>query len=1351
MLVHQGLDIMRQIKEEDVHKSGRTNSIDEEIMYELKDTDQGNYSFASVARTISVVDSENQRLELNIDNQRGSGGQRHIVVSCPYWIVNTTEHPLTYKQEKSSQMVSGSISSPQNDGSRRIDHGHRNLFYDPLRSKTIFPGKRGALFHMKRNMDIDKYTSLLGNDISLEDLAELAFMFNYRNVNRLVGTDRLSLQLVDPQWRALRSSEWSRGFSLDSVGVTQIVSMHCMDGKQLEVAAIVTVAPGGLSKYTKIVRIYPRYVLINQLSRSIRLWQDSSLVHPSTVLDSSKDISRSTGSHNWKIQRSEERQTTTDNEKELYQYDFLFGQPSILDYQPRIHIQHKTIAHKSAFYITTAPPQEPIPFHLPDTRADRELRIDFGPNWNLSPSFQADVIGEYTLKMSRVVDLRTLEHVDHRGVEQYSVEISPQSISDDDGLLEQWDGDLGIWFETMQWDGMTKIIVKGLKHGSISTLKFSEIHIGKFINFSHHVYLTRTFIPNSFSVGDELLSVNGVSAQELGFAESMNLMKEKLQQVALTAQKKKKSLNQRIGLTVKKNKFRKKQDDFSRLSNAEQSSPDDKHVLNLEFQTLEFRMDKIRDRALRRKKYASKSLRKSRALSNRHLSDSPIRSSNSNDLEDHEDQKLIASEYLLQVNMKVINQSLFVFVREKKGGAPYRIENRSLKHFIYFRQRSCNAHPWISLAPGDSCNYTWEEPLKPDKLLVKVSKESTKEFGKDHKKMLFKTVDSEDKGGFGPIGTMKLDVVGSQAMFACPNNANDDEHFLHGIIDTDGATRVMIISDFKALNSEENLQGLKVHQMLLESEIESEVQYLRKLKEKKSQIPHSNSQLPTVQEDSDVTTTDYSANEIDLSTNIEYDEVTITKRNQLFVEVIEACGLQTSYNSALTGLCSPYCSIRIEQRTKTLRKNLFSKKPKGKKTYYVERSTNPKWSGMKFVFDLPKAAQTNPNSFSLLVKVKDHKHIGHGKPLGRVEINIETLKDQKEVFGWFPLLLRSGRGTDLTNPAAAGHVQGSIRLRLRWIWDSRALINYFIMLSEHRLTKLRSNSDSTKLYHDKLQAERRKKEELDSLFFSRIPQLNSRMRPILPPKLKLTSTHVKPVFSAMKGTRSKLRQLWKRHDAVGLPSVPVRSYDENESLRVPSMRMLDTALESTDGSTTVSMRMSKDNIFFPPQRGIAYSEGNILLQSDTLPIYDENVSVQADTSASQDQKYRDTLLMLDVICKQNEETYYQKHFHMMPMILGDISNTIQTQSGALNSWVLAYALVNDKNLKPFFIEEHAIDDQIEKQPLPIRKISMVQPIYPVLQLPARAPTLLQEKNQNFQRKLKISRGKFIHPCHQIFL
>jgi hypothetical protein len=26
-----------------------------------------------------------------------------------------------------------------------------------------------------------------------------------------------------------------------------------------------------------------------------------------------------------------------------------------------------------------------------------------------------------------------------------------------------------------------------------------------------------------------------------------------------------------------------------------------------------------------------------------------------------------------------------------------------------------------------------------------VSKESTKEFGKDHKKMLFKTVDSEDK------------------------------------------------------------------------------------------------------------------------------------------------------------------------------------------------------------------------------------------------------------------------------------------------------------------------------------------------------------------------------------------------------------------------------------------------------------------------------------------------------------------------------------------------------------------------------------------------------------------------------
>lgn len=45
--------------------------------------------------------------------------------------------------------------------------------------------------------------------------------------------------------------------------------MHCKNGRGLEVSVSVGIAPGRLSNYTKIVRICPRYVIVNQLSRPI--------------------------------------------------------------------------------------------------------------------------------------------------------------------------------------------------------------------------------------------------------------------------------------------------------------------------------------------------------------------------------------------------------------------------------------------------------------------------------------------------------------------------------------------------------------------------------------------------------------------------------------------------------------------------------------------------------------------------------------------------------------------------------------------------------------------------------------------------------------------------------------------------------------------------------------------------------------------------------------------------------------------------------------------------------------------------------------------------------------------------
>ena len=138
-------------------------------------------------------------------------------------------------------------------------------------------------------------------------------------------------------------------------------------------------------------------------------------------------------------------------------------------------------AHVGALFIATAAPSDIIPFHLPDTRADRQLRIDFGTShWNLTSSFPADVAQEYQLKVTRAIDLRLLKHVSTRASPQYKVELPPRAAQGK--LRSPWDGELGVWFETDWEDG--HIIVKGTKrvrvdgvlNGIIFTSRHTSIH-----------------------------------------------------------------------------------------------------------------------------------------------------------------------------------------------------------------------------------------------------------------------------------------------------------------------------------------------------------------------------------------------------------------------------------------------------------------------------------------------------------------------------------------------------------------------------------------------------------------------------------------------------------------------------------------------------------------------------------------------------------------------------------------------------------------------------------------------------------------------------------------------------------
>lgn len=191
-----------------------------------------------------VVDSVGQRLTLNIDNVRGGGGQRRISIFCPLWIVNTTEHALTYKQEKGASFVSGTVVSPSKDGSRPVDDSDRNYISpvyraagsrgpihgarpsaarETMRRHGVFAGTPGALAPLPggRPLSSDAIINLLDKDLPLKTLTDVAFMFNFQL--EMLSVFKLCVQLSDGTGMSQYSSAWSQGFSLDSVGVNQIV------------------------------------------------------------------------------------------------------------------------------------------------------------------------------------------------------------------------------------------------------------------------------------------------------------------------------------------------------------------------------------------------------------------------------------------------------------------------------------------------------------------------------------------------------------------------------------------------------------------------------------------------------------------------------------------------------------------------------------------------------------------------------------------------------------------------------------------------------------------------------------------------------------------------------------------------------------------------------------------------------------------------------------------------------------------------------------------------------------------------------------------------------------------------
>ena len=551
------------------------------------------------------------------------------------------------------------------------------------------------------------------------------------------------------------------------------------------------------------------------------------------------------------------------------------------------------------------------------------------------------------LPISRATDLRMLTHVSTRAAPKYKITLPPPA---DDGIID-WDGELGAYFET-EWisEGDRKILVKGTKRGKYA-FNHTDIHIG-----------------------DELLRINGISVLKMTFHEAMKTIKDVLSEF--------RAYRERIEQKESGGELSNPQRVLRRLSlvpkrkqsTATESGEEDIEPVHL---TLTFRTQEERLRKLRIKAIKTKS---SFLQASQHAE------------KQNEDSNLEPID-ALTVETKALHNTMFVIIRgDDKENPPYKIQNRSSKYFLFFRQRNCEDHDWNILMPGESTSYTWEEPMKSKKLTVRIAvdrHETPKEVNNDELSigesdltneensiqmvpedksanavradrlrqiLAYQYVDNEERGGFGLPTTVRLEEIGFKSLLPVPSfleALNEKMKYLHCEVDTDGGTRLLIITEFTGESDDRKMMNQNIES--LQKQILNEEERCGALQNLKHVLTQP------IEEEPMGSASNGQAAEEERSKAIEdeirelvddFPEGNISKRFQLVVQVLEAVGLSSLH---FVGSPSPYCEVFLKGRSRS-RKNFLQKRKNKRKTYFVEKSLRPRWNDQYFVFDVPEEA-----------------------------------------------------------------------------------------------------------------------------------------------------------------------------------------------------------------------------------------------------------------------------------------------------------------------------------------------------------------------------------------------------------
>lgn len=356
--------------------------------------------------------------------------------------------------------------------------------------------------------------------------------------------------------------------------------------------------------------------------------------------------------------------------------------------------------------------------------------------------------------------------------------------------------------------------------------------------------------------------------------------------------------------------------------------------------------------------------------------------------------------------------------------------------------------------------------------------------------LAYQYVHDETRGGFGLPTTVRLEEIGFRTALPVPSfleGVDQNTKFLTCEVDTDGGTRLLVVSDLSGDHDERQKMNLNLES--LRKQIVNEGRRNIALQSMRSSLSN-----PAAKKERDRVAA-YEVSEKERTDKIENvlrelvedfpEGNSISKRCQVVVQVLEAVGLRSS---DFVGTSNPYCEVFYKGRSRS-RKHFLQKRRNKRKTYYIEKTSNPKWNDQYFVFDVPEAAIEVNRGHSIRIVVRDFRSVGQHPILGQASMYFASIRNQQELVGWWPLVGRNGN-SDLFQERISDFGRGSIKLRAQWIYTLPAMVDYYSLLSQRRLLVLtkteKGMQEQLKSAEESFQ---RKREAIDRLPGSRIAKL----------------------------------------------------------------------------------------------------------------------------------------------------------------------------------------------------------------------------------------------------------------------